>query len=104
MYKKFIRDRISELRIKKGISEYKMSIDLGHSNSYIQSIVSGRALPSISEFLFICKYFGITPKEFFDDDIKEPILVQKAIDGIKNLDEKDLGILITVIERLNENK
>ena len=37
----FIQNRISELRTKKGVSEYKMSLDLGHSKSYIQSISSG---------------------------------------------------------------
>lgn len=104
MYEKFIRDRISELRIKKGVSEYKMSIDMGHSKSYIQSIASGRALPSLGEFLFICEYLGITPKDFFDEDMKEPVLVQRAINGIKDMDEEDLNILITLIDRLNENK
>ncbi len=104
MYEKFIRDRISELRIKKGVSEYKMSIDMGHSKSYIQSIASGRALPSLGEFLFICEYLGITPKDFFDEDMKEPVLVQRAINGIKEMDEEDLNILITLIDRLNENK
>ncbi len=104
MYEKFIRDRISELRIKKGVSEYKMSTDMGHSKSYIQSITSGRSLPSFGEFLFMCEYFGITPKDFFDDDMKEPVLVQRAINGIKDMDEKDLNILITLIDRLNENK
>ncbi|MBE5039794.1 helix-turn-helix domain-containing protein [Ructibacterium gallinarum] len=104
MYEKFIRDRISELRLKKGVSEYKMSTDMGHSKSYIQSITSGRSLPSLGEFLFMCEYFEITPKEFFDDEIKEPMLVQKAMDGIKNMDEKDLNILITLIDRLNEKE
>jgi len=35
MNEQFIRDRISELRIKKGVSEYKMSYDLGHSKSFL---------------------------------------------------------------------
>ena len=30
------RERITELRIQKNISEYKMSLDLGHSKSYIR--------------------------------------------------------------------
>ena len=47
----FIRDRISQLRTNQGISEYKMSLDLGHSKSYVQSISSGKALPSMAEFL-----------------------------------------------------
>ena len=49
----FIRKRIADLRIQKGVSEYKMSLDLGHSRSYIQNIVSGRSLPSLEEFLYL---------------------------------------------------
>lgn len=72
----FIRERITELRIKKGVSEYKMSTDLGHSKSYIQSITSGRALPSLSEFLYICEYLSVTPKDFSDKDSKRQIIVR----------------------------
>lgn len=73
----FIRDRISALRLQKGVSEYKMSLDLGHSKSYIQSISSGRALPSLSEFLYICDYFNITPQQFFDESCYEPVLLSR---------------------------
>ena len=97
---RFVRNRISELRTKKGVSEYKMSLDLGHSKSYIQSISSGKALPSFSEFLFICDYLGVTPKEFFDADIKEPQLVCKLTELAKNLSTDDLAALITMAERL----
>ena len=58
---KFIRDRITQLRLQKGVSEYKMSYDLGHSRSYIYNISSGKSLPPMGEFLQICDYFGITP-------------------------------------------
>ena len=64
---KFIRERITKLRLNKNVSEYRMSLDLGHSDSYIRNITSGKALPSMSEFLYICEYFNITPKEFFDE-------------------------------------
>ena len=97
---RFVRNRISELRTKKGVSEYKMSLDLGHSKSYIQSISSGKALPSFSEFLFICDYLGVTPKEFFDADTKEPQLVCKLTELAKNLTTDDLEALITMAERL----
>ena len=53
MEEQFIRDRISKLREQKQVSERKMSLDLGHSTSYIRSITSGRSLPSMSEFLYV---------------------------------------------------
>ena len=64
MEPKFISDRISVLRTKKNVSEYRMSTDLGHSKSYIQSISSGKSMPSMGEFLYICEYLGVTPREF----------------------------------------
>ena len=62
---KFVRERITQLRVQKGISEYKMSYDLGHSRWYINNISSGKTLPSMTEFFAICDYFQITPVEFF---------------------------------------
>lgn len=100
----FIRKRIADLRIQKGVSEYKMSLDLGHSRSYIQNIVSGRSLPSLEEFLYICDYLNVTPKAFFDDKEAEPILIQKALDGMRGLTDRDLLTLIGLIDRFKEQK
>ncbi len=83
MDKEFIRNRITELRLKKNISEYQMSLDLGQNRSYIQAISSGRALPSMVQFLKICDYFEITPLEFFDSDAVNPQLLRKAMNGMK---------------------
>lgn len=65
MDESFVRDRITQLRMERNISEYRMSLELGHSKGYIQSISSGRSMPSMSEFFAICEYFSITPAEFF---------------------------------------
>ncbi len=78
-----------------------MSTDLGHSKSYMQSISSGRSMPSLGEFLYICEYLGVTPREFFDEDIKEPQLVQKLYDLTRNMSQEDLDVLISTAERLN---
>lgn len=102
MDQQFIRERISALRTKKNISEYKMSTDLGHSKSYIQSISSGRAMPSMGEFLYICEYLGVTPKEFFDDSINEPQLACQLYNLACGMSEDNLKILIDLAKRLND--
>lgn len=98
----FIRERISILRTKKNVSEYRMSTDLGHSKSYMQSISSGRSMPSLSEFLYICDYLGVTPQEFFEEDIAEPQLVHRLYELTRNMSEADLNVLISTAERLND--
>ena len=96
----FIRNRITELRLKKGVSEYQMSYDLGHSRSYVYNISSGKSLPPMSEFLEICKYFEITPDKFFDTSVENPALLQSAIDELKKLNDDDMMLIIGHIRRL----
>ena len=78
MTEEFIRNRITELRLRKGVSEYQMSYDLGHSRGYVYNISSGKALPPMKEFLAICDYFGITPQQFFNGEESHPELIRKA--------------------------
>ena len=86
----FIRERISDLRCQKQVSERKMSLDLGHSTSYIRSITSGKSLPSITEFLYICDYLGITPREFFNNNAPTSLIQQEAISFICSLSDDDI--------------
>lgn len=103
MQEEFIRNRITQLRLAKGVSEYQMSYDLGHSRGYVYNISSGKALPPMKEFLAICDYFEITPQQFFDDTTQYPELIHKAITALKQLPEEDLLLLLHLIDRL-QNK
>ncbi len=100
----FVRERITQLRLRKGVSEYRMSYDLGHSRGYVHNISSGKALPPMKEFFAICDYFELTPQQFFDEGTQNPELIQKAIAGMKQLDETDLLMLLGLINRLLEKK
>ena len=90
MDEEFIRNRITELRLKKGVSEYQMSMELGQNRSYIQAISSGRSMPSMKQFLNICEYFEITPLQFFDAQENNPQLIKKALDGMRKMSDDDL--------------
>ena len=100
MDEQFIRERITQLRMQKGVSEYKMSYDLGHSRSYINNISSGKALPSMGEFLAICDYFEISPIAFFDTETENPHQTQALINSIKQLSPQDQALVSAVIARL----
>ncbi len=100
MYEKIVRERITQLRLNKGVSEYQMSYDLGHSRGYIYNISSGKALPPLKEFFAICDYFEITPQQFFDNRSNHPALIQQLIDKIQQLDEADLLMLLGIVNRM----
>lgn len=100
MDEQFVRDRITQLRLRKSVSEYRMSYDLGHSRGYVHNISSGKATPPMKEFLAICEYFELTPQQFFDEGTQSPELIQKAVNGMKQLNEDDMLMLLGIINRL----
>ena len=102
MDEQFIKQRIAKLRTDKNISARELSLQLGQSTGYINTIENGKSLPSMTMFLYICEYLGVTPKEFFDEDIKEPQLVQTLYELTRNMSKEDLDVLINTAKRLND--
>ncbi len=102
-YELFVRDRITELRQAKNLSEHKMSLDLGKSGSYIRAISSGKAMPSMREFFKICEYLEITPEEFFAGS-SEASLRTDIIHNLQNLNENDLQKVNTFIDWIMEKE
>ena len=100
MNPEFVRNRITQLRIQKGVSEYKMSYDLGRSRGYINNISSGKTLPSMAEFFSICEYFSITPIQFFDTGAENPAIIQEILQRLLLLDNTDLELTLKNVDRL----
>lgn len=103
MDEQFIRDRITELRLEAHKSEREMSLDLGHSGSYINSITSGGITPSLKEFLYICEYLEVTPDKFFHKDDNLSLAKRKALKQVMSLDDDTVLLLSELIERLQSN-
>lgn len=96
----FVRERITQLRLQKDVSEYKMSYDLGHSRGYINNISSGKTLPSMTEFFAICDYFEISPAEFFNAKTSNPKLSRSVLELLEQLDEGDMELMVANMKRL----
>jgi len=79
-YETYLRERITELRSRKGVSELRLSLEFGKSGSYIRSITSGAAMPSMRELFNIMAYFEISPAEFFAN-LNENNTLRGALDG-----------------------
>ncbi len=69
-YASFLRQRITELRMKRNVSEYQMSLELG--------------------------------QQFFSGSCR-PELIDAISEGIQELSEADLELLLLFIRRLQKN-
>lgn len=96
-----IRNRITQLRIERDLSEYDLSLKLGQSKGYIQGITSGRSLPSMRMLLNMCEFFGIEEAEFFSIKLATPAIraLQKELDG---LTEEDIVCLTHIVRKMKK--
>lgn len=94
----FFRQRLTQLRIQKGISARDMSLSLGQSESYINKIENGKAFPSMQVFFYICEYFNITPKDFFDVENHSPFILDELVNDMKALSNSQLACLGCIIK------
>lgn len=104
MFEDFFCNRLSGLRLKKGVSARNMSLSLGQSAGYINKIENHKALPSLNIFFYICEYFGISPKEFFDEENDNPKLIKEITTALKNLNDKQLEIILNLINNFDKEK
>ena len=102
MYESFLQQRIARLRSQKGVSAREMSQVLGQSDGYINGIENGHSMPSMAIFFYICEYFEISPKQFFDEEEAAPGLLNDLIRELKKLDETQLESLMPLGKRLAE--
>jgi len=100
MEQKEFSNRLSMLRIKKGVSARDMSLSIGQSPSYINNIETGVSFPSMTVFFYICEYLGITPKEFFDTESSDPVKEKELLSAIKGLSSENLTHLIAIAKNL----
>ncbi|MBE6580282.1 MAG: helix-turn-helix transcriptional regulator [Ruminococcaceae bacterium] len=92
--------RLARLRTQKGVSARDMSLSIGQNASYINTIESGKALPSLTVFFYICEYLGVTPRDFFDEDIKNPEGLNSLIQDLSQLDDSQLQSLSVIVKGL----
>lgn len=97
-YEDFIRSRITELRMKKGVSEHKMSLELDKSGSYVRGITNGTALPSLKEMFNIITYFEMTPNEFFAPLEDTSSLYHILCNRLRDVDESELVKVDTFLD------
>ena len=94
--------RLTQLRIKHGVSARDMSLSLGQNSSYINNIENGKALPSMTVFFYICEYFHITPREFFSYENPNPKKTKQLENDLNLLTDDQLNIILTLVKEFTK--
>lgn len=101
-YIEWFYNRLTELRMQKGVSARDMSLSLGQSESYINKIENRRTLPSFTGFIYICEYFGLTPQEFFNPDAASPNKTKELLRELEKLTPTQTEHILLLVRDLTE--
>lgn len=89
--------RLTALREAANVSARDMSLSIGQNPGYINNIETGKALPSMSVFFYICDYLKITPAEFFETEMSYPTELRTLVSNLKKLDKDQLLSISTIV-------
>ena len=104
MYEDFLPERLAKLRIQKGVSARDMSLSLGQSNNYINTIENKKSLPAMHSFFYICEYLGVTPQEFFDEGNACPEALREFLEEAKKLSPRSRESILNLMKEMNGKK
>jgi transcriptional regulator with XRE-family HTH domain len=94
--------RIAQLRNAKGVSARDMSLSMGQGPTYINNIENRKTLPSMRGFFYICEYFNISPKDFFDFDAADPEALNDIIQDLKAIAPDQLANIAGILKGLKK--
>ena len=97
-YMNWFSERLTALRIEKGVSARDMSLSLGQSESYINKIENRRTMPSMAGFFYICEYLDISPREFFDTETISPAKKAQLDEALRKLPPQKCDHILQIIE------
>lgn len=104
MYEESFCNRLTQLRMKKGVSARDMSLSIGQNPGYINNIETGKALPSMTNFFYICEYLDITPMDFFDFDSVRPKESNALYNDLNKLSDSQFKNIREIVSDLAKHK
>lgn len=98
-----VLERILQLRLERGWSEYKLSEESEIAQTTISSWFRKDICPTIPSLEKICKAYNISLSQFFDWDNEPVCLSEKQFDLLNNwnkLTEKQQNIIIELLKTM----
>lgn len=104
MYEEKFGSRLSQLRMKRGVSARDMSLSMGQNPGYINNIETGKSLPSLTGFFYICDYLEISPMDFFNFESSYPKETDALYRSLNQLTDSQFHIVSDLVNEFNRNK
>ena len=93
--------KINRLRLEKGWSVYRLSVESGLPQSTITNMFNRETLPSISTLESICSALGVTLSEFFYEEDGSQENVEEFLMLYRGLPERTQQAILNLLRELS---
>lgn len=97
-----IRERLEELRVKKGLSIYELTCKSELSENTIYHWYNNRSSPSLSALAAVCKALDITLEEFFNPRTKGALSPKESemIELFSKIEAEEQEALLIILRKM----
>lgn len=98
--KDFLANKLSYFRSRKNVSAREMSLAIGQSDNYINSIENKRVTPSIQMLYIICEYLEISVEEFLRETRSKESYLKEINKELSDLESEQLEYILGMLKNL----
>ena len=91
-------DRISKLRIEKGLSQHHLAQQLGVKRSVVSYYESGERLPSLDVLIEMSRVFNVSTDYLLKGKDASKII------SVSDLNENDIDVIMVMVNALREKQ
>lgn len=101
-----ILKKINKMRIDRGWSIYRLSVESGIPQSTLTNMFNRETLPSITTLECICSAFGITMAEFFTEENNPTVEISdnEIISLLQELNGESKLLILSLIRQLSKKE
>lgn len=101
-----ILKKINKMRIDRGWSIYRLSVESGIPQSTLTNMFNRETLPSITTLECICNAFGITMAEFFTEENNPTVEISdnEIISLLQELNGESKLLILSLIRQLSKKE
>lgn len=94
----FISKKLNYFRLKKNVSAREMSLAIGQSDNYINSIENKRVTPSIQMLYIICEYLDVPVYEFLNETKTKDYYLKEINKKLVSLESEQLENILAMLK------
>ncbi len=94
------RTRLKDILKQKGMRMNEAAYAIEKKHGYISAVIRDEQNMNVRDFLNLCDAIGVSPQDFFNEEVEDPSAVYELILEARNLNGKQIKSMLEMVRNL----